>query len=147
MKSLLIAIGIIFVSQLQAREIEIFDRSVYEVRNPRILNINFVINEKLGRAWIEVEVPSADPESLSDVYRTKVEGLFYDEAASAVVLEHEGEQVTCAEVKVRGRSIFRTVKIKQTRSCEFKGEWYKVSYDDGFEIKIVKRYRINLVTK
>lgn len=147
MKMILVAVSALMLSTAFAGEVKIFNKSIYEIGYSRSITPSFVINEELGRAWVEVDVADQDPESMGSTYRVKVEGLSYDKNSSSVVIEHEGEVVTCAEMKSRGRSVFRTTYLKMSERCSFKGEWKTITYDDGFEIKKTQKYNIVLIIK
>lgn len=147
MRKIFVAISMLVVGSAFASEIKIFDKSMYEIGYTRSINPSFVINEELGRAWVEVDVADIDPESMGSTYRVKVEGLSYDKTTSSVLLEVEGEVITCAVMRTYGRSIFRTRNLKMSDRCSFKGDWRKITYDDGFEIKQTEKYKIVLVTK
>lgn len=144
MKKILVAISMLIIGSATASEIKIFDKSVYEIGYTNNINQSFVINEELGRAWVEVDVADLDPESMGSTYRVKVEGLSYDKASSSVLLQHEGQIVTCATFKTQGILIFKTKVLKMSDRCAFKSGWRKFSYDDGFEIKQAEKYKIVL---
>lgn len=146
MKNLIIAISLVFVATAQAGEIKVFDKSVYELGYSANVSQKFVVNEEMGRAWIEV-TSSNDPEATPDEYRIKVEGLSYDKTTQSVMLEHEGQLVTCATFKVRGRSIFRQRNLELSERCAFRGVWKEITYDDGFEMKKTSKYQIFLVVE
>lgn len=145
MKTLLVAISMLVIGSVHAGEVKIFDKSIYEIGYAPSITPNFVLNEELGRAWVEVTVSNSDPEAESDVYRVKVPELSFDKTDSAVVIQHEGQLVTCANIVTTGRSIFRQRVIKMSDRCKFKGQWRKITYDDGFEIKQTEKYSIVLV--
>ena len=147
MKMILVAITTFMLGTAFAGEVKIFDKSIYEIGYSLSINPSFVINEELGRAWVEVDVADQDPESLGSTYRVKIEGLSYDKATSSVLVEHEGEVVTCAVKRTYGRSVFKTERINMTNRCSFQGAWRKITYDDGFEIKQTEKYKIVLVIK
>lgn len=147
MKKKLIALSLMMAASAQAREIKVFDKSVYELGYNPYISQEFVVNEDLGRAWIEVTVSDNDPDSSADEYRVKVEGLSYDKTIQSVVLEYEGQLVTCATFKVRGRSIFRHRLLVLNERCRFRGAWKEIIYDDGFEMKKTSKYQIDLVVE
>jgi hypothetical protein len=144
MKILVLGLTLMLSAVAQAVEIKILDIPEWPGST---VNSKFEFNKELGRAWVEIEVSRGSGEdSSSDFYRTKVEGLFFDILTSSVVIEHQGLLIECAQVSMRGRSIFRIERIKNT-NCEFTSKVVTVLVDDGFEIK--KRYRLQvfLVTK
>jgi hypothetical protein len=147
MKKILVAISMLIVGSAFAGEIQVFDKSIYEIGYSNSIQPSFVINEELGRVWVEVDVADQDPDSLGSTYRVKIEGLSYDKATSSVLVEHEGEVVTCAVKRTYGRSVFKTERINMTNRCSFQGVWRKITYDDGFEMKQTEKYKIVLVIK
>lgn len=147
MKNLLLSISILMMGTAFAGEITVFDKSWYEIGYNVSVSQEFVVNEEMGRAWIEISVSDTDPESSSTEFRTKVDGLSFDTETSSIVLDHEGQIVTCANVITKGRSVFRTRVVRPTGRCSFKGAWRKITYDDGFEMKDTYRYSIKMIVE
>jgi hypothetical protein len=147
MKSLLIGMSMLMMGSAFAGEITIFDKSWYEIGYNVTVSQEFVVNEEMGRAWIEFSVNDSDPEAPSTEFRTKVDGLSFDANTSAIVIDHEGQIVTCANIVTKGRSVFRTRVVKPTGRCTFKGEWRKITYDNGYEMKETHRYSIKMIVE
>ncbi len=99
----------------------------------------FAINSELGRAWVVVRGNFSDPESSSDEYRIKIEGLSYNTATKQVVYTNGDKTAVCANIKIT--RVFKDEVIKQTEACTFTERTVKVQVDDGFEIK-TKAYDI-----
>lgn len=133
---------LLFSSVTFAAEIKIFDTVPYF--NYGYVTSKFEINRDLGRAWVEIEVQSANMEEMSDYYRQRVDGLSFD--GEKIVFEHEGQLIECATVKRKGRGIFKRESIKNT-NCEFKSKEVLVLRDNGFEIVKEKHLQVFLVTK
>lgn len=147
MKNLLLVVSMFMMGSAFAGEITVFDKSSYEIGYNVTVSQEFVVNEEMGRAWIEFSVSDSDPDSTSDEYRTKLDGLSFDTNTSSIVLEHEGQLVTCANVVTKGRSVFKTRVIKPTGNCAFKGEWRTIVYDDGYEMKKTHRYSVKMIVR
>ena len=149
MKSLILVISLLFVSNIFAGEILVKSLSQYELWGSRSATQQFAINPDLGRAWVEVSISSNDPDGAGndDLERIKIEGLTYDAQTGEINLDHEGKITTCAEFKVVGRSIFRTKMIRMSSNCKFQGRWRKLTYDNGFEIKQTEKYEIFLIVE
>lgn len=148
MKKLMIALCIMVTTVTQAGEIKVKAISQYLLWGSASATADFGINPELGRAWVEIETSSNDPDGgLSDIERIKIEGLKFDTQTNAITIDYEGKITTCAELKVVGRSIFRHKVMKMTSSCKFEGRWRKFTYDNGFEIKQTAAYEIFLVVE
>jgi len=130
-----------------AGEIVVFDKSWYEIGNDAYVDQEFVVNEEMGRAWIEFSVSNRDPDSTSQEFRTRLDGLSFDAASSSVVIDHEGQIVTCANVVTKGRSVFSTRVVKPTGNCKIEGKWREIIYDDGYEMKKTYKYTIKMIMK
>ena len=102
---------LLFSSVTFAAEIKIFDTVPYF--NYGYVTSKFEINRDLGRAWVEIEVQSANMEEMSDYYRQRVDGLSFD--GEKIVFEHEGQLIECATVKRKHQEYELRVQIK--RSC------------------------------
>lgn len=107
----------------------------------------FNVNKDLGRAWVEITVDDRlhhDRGYRGDVYTQLVPGLSYD--AGKIRLDHEGQMVECADVTVRGRSIFRYNHVALT-GCDFQKREVTVERDNGYRIIKEKRLQVFLITK
>jgi hypothetical protein len=118
--------------------------SQYEMWGSNSVSAEFKINAELGRAWVELTSYQGDE---SKTVRLKMTGLSYDQLTETISIDHMGKLTTCAELKVKGRFIFKQKLLKMTSACEFQQKWREVSYDDGFEIKKTRRLDIYLVVK
>jgi hypothetical protein len=147
MKSLLLGMSMLMMGSAFAGEITVFDKSWYEIGNDATVSQEFMVNEEMGRAWIEFSASDRDPDSSSIEFRTKVDGLSFDANTSSVVLDHEGQIVTCAKVVTKGRSIFSSRVVKPTGRCTFKGAWRTIIYDDGYEMKKTYKYTIKMIVE
>lgn len=145
MKFILIVFSLIFFSLSYGAEIKIFDQSTYMIGYGSHISSDFVLNEELGRAWVETTVSSNDPDSTADEYRTKVEGLFFDRNSNSIIINFEGQNIICGSFKIKGKSIFKRRVMVMTKKCTFRGEWKKYSYDNGYEIKKGEKYQVYLV--
>lgn len=99
----------------------------------------FAINSELGRAWVVVRGVFSDPESSSDEYRIKIEGLSYNKETKQVVYTDGERTAVCANIKIT--RILKDQFVKQTEACKFEERTIKARVDDGFEIK-TKAYDI-----
>ena len=149
MKKLIIALSMLVASLAQAEEIKMKSISEYLLWGAATATAEFAINPEMGRAWVEVEVSSnlSDGGGSSDVERIKLEGLTFDQQTGEINLDRDGKITTCAQYKMVGRSIFRSMMIKMTENCKFQGRWRTWSYDNGFEIKQTKQYEIFLIVE
>lgn len=127
-----------------AAEIKVLDLPAW---NQTFKSATFEVNKELGRAWVEITVHDrdhADRGYRGDTHRKLVEGLSYD--GQVVRLDHEGQMFECANVVVRGRSIFRYSQVTKT-GCDFVKREAIVLRDTGFEVIKEKRLQVFLVTK
>jgi hypothetical protein len=148
MKKLMIALIMLATAVVHAGEIKIKSISGYELWGSASVSQAFAVNPELGRAWVEVTVTANDPDGgSSDVERIKVEGLTFDNQTQTINIDFEGKITTCAEIKMVGRSIFRSKMIKMAANCKFEGRWRTVTYDDGFEMKKTTKYEVFLIVE
>ena len=148
MKKLMIALIMLATTVVHAGEIKIKSISGYELWGSASVSQAFAVNPELGRAWVEVTVTANDPDGgSSDVERIKVEGLTFDNQTQTINIDFEGKITTCAEIKMVGRSIFRSKMIKMAANCKFEGRWRTVTYDDGFEMKKTTKYEVFLIVE
>lgn len=103
---------------------------------------SFVINEAMGRAWVEVDFYYALSET-SDNYRVAVPGLRYDRELSQVVFESDGKQVVCATVSNKGWGIFKQKHVLATGNCELSHRYVKKPVDNGFTIEHIEQFEVH----
>lgn len=103
---------------------------------------NFVINESLGRAWVEVDLYHALSES-SDHYRAIVPGLRYDNLSKSVVFENDGKRVVCATVNEIGWWLFKQNQVTSTGQCELSHRYIKSPVDNGFTIDHIEHFEVH----
>ena len=149
MKCLSLILAFALVSIANAAEVKVFDAPVSFGQNT--VSASFAVNKDLGRAWVNVITGSSttmtDPDrDDSSSYRMKVKGLSYDKAASAIVLDVDGQIVECAAVSSWGRSIFRRDVIKST-GCKLVTKIVRVNYDNGYEIEKRRHAQVFIVTE
>lgn len=103
---------------------------------------SFVINEAMGRAWVEVDFYYALSET-SDNYRVAIPGLRYDRELSQVVFESDGKQVVCATVADKGWGIFKQKHVLATGNCELSHRYVKKPVDNGFTIEHIEQFEVH----
>ena len=145
MKKLLFVMAILMMGSAAAEEVIVFDKSWYEIGQDVSVTQHFEVNEEMGRAWIEFSVTNSDPDSISQEFRSKVDGLTFDSTLSAVVFNYGGQVINCANITTRGRSVFRKRIVRPTGNCKFEGKWREVIYDDGYEMKKTYKYMIKMI--
>lgn len=145
MKKLIMLFILATSSLVHADEIRIFDESYYILGYNSSVDAKFAMNEELGRAWVSVIVTDNDPESYQDEYRVKIDGLIYDKEREALVYLHDETETVCGNYIMKGKSIFKRKIFKLTGKCQFRGEWKKYSYDNGYEIKKGEKYIIDFI--
>ncbi len=140
MKKLLAAILItVSASNVFAGETKIFTSNV-GWDSQYFSKGSFDINADLGRAWVVLQFDDRDPESLSSEYRVKVPGMKFDQTTREVVIEDETGRTVCAYEK---KVLFGKI-LKETKNCSFVEKFQTVEYDDGFEIKKIKKSIISV---
>ncbi len=108
------------------------------------VDTSYGINEKLGRAWVELDIhTSMDVDSTPDSVRVKVPGMSI--VGGSVVLNVDGQQVECA--KIRPDRIFRYRMARATGNCKVAAKVERRVEDDGFEVRKVKKLVVTLETK
>lgn len=103
---------------------------------------SFVINEAMGRAWVEVDFYYALSET-SDNYRVAVPGLRYDRELSQVVFESDGKRVVCATVANKGWGVFKQKHVLATGNCELSHRYVKKPVDNGFTIEHIEQFEVH----
>lgn len=104
----------------------------------------FVVNPEFGRAWVEITKNYSWSDSPAEVVRVPVEGLRYDAARNAVVLDADGKQLECAKVVERGVWVFKGPVAKPTGQCELIQRYVKVPVDDGFGVRRIEKFQVLL---
>lgn len=106
--------------------------------------MTFDINSSLNRAWVTMELDSSpsDPDSEPEELRIKVDGLTYDSETKEIIFTNENDiQTVCANMKTRGRGIFRNTRLRKTGNCKFKKSYEIRTRDDGYHVT-KKRYQV-----
>ena len=103
---------------------------------------SFVVNEALGRAWVEVDFYHALSET-SDHYRVAIPGLRYDKAQSQVIFESDDSRVVCANVVTSGRGIFKQKQVQPTGNCELSHRYVKKAVDNGFTVEQIEQFEVH----
>lgn len=89
--------------------------------NLQDVRTHFVIDPREGRAWISLSASRAFDEI---PYRRdiQVNGLRLDAARQQVVLNVNGQEVTCAHARERGVGFFKSLTAVPTGQCQIKSE-------------------------
>lgn len=140
MKKFIVAILAIASLNSFAASLEIYETTNF---SSQYITGSFDINEDLGRAWVELELPSSFSDSAPDYVRVKVPGLSL--VGGSVILDVEGSQTECA--KVRAVGIFRYRVARSTGKCVFKSKVVKTIVDDGFDTQTVRKLTVTLETR
>lgn len=107
----------------------------------------FEVNKEQGRAWVALFAQQGRRnERRYHEHRARVPGLYFDASLSKIMLEKDGGLVECANVRTRGRSIFRHDKITPT-GCQLKVKKVKKYIDDGYRGYRVDMTQVLLVTR
>ncbi len=104
-----------------AGEIKAYDRPTYETSQISSIRKQFEINPQLGRAWVNMKF-----DELGD-------GLVFNSTLSEILLDVEGTQIVCANVKIN----FFGVHIKNTGKCTFAQKRYNVETIQKLKISLV----------
>lgn len=100
------------------------------------LSAYFEINKELERAWVRVNsCENFTEDSVCDDTNVKVEGLKLiniNNNLSQIIYTNNLATIVCAEVKTKGKSIFKHDVISETGNCSFYTEYDKKKIDDGF---------------
>jgi hypothetical protein len=143
MKKLMVLIFLISTMNAFAGEIKVAHLGSYQMWGTHSVTPQFAINKDLARAWVEFYINNN--EEAASVTKVKVPGLTYDPHSKAIVIEHQGQLVECALLVIKGKGVFMREVLELTGRCEFITKWKTYSYDDGFEIKVMKIYQISLL--
>lgn len=104
----------------------------------------FVVSPELGRAWVEITKNYSWSDSPAEVVRVPVEGLRYDAARNAVVLDAAGKQLECAKVVERGVWVFKGPVAEPTGQCQLMQRYVEVPVDNGFGVHRVEKFEVLL---
>lgn len=141
MKTLLALIISLTSLSALAGEIKVYDRPTWEYGQAYSYSPSLEINKDLGRAWVNISFVTLGDGPLYSDKRVQIEGLSYNSTTNQVLLDVEGTQIVCANVKTS--RVFGT-NIKPTGNCTFKQKNYTVEVDNGFEIEKVQKIKITL---
>lgn len=136
-----IAVALMIVSTLSfGASVKVYEAGQYVSS----IDGSFGINEELGRAWVELSIyDNFSSDSGPSYDRVLVPGLSI--VGGQVVLDVQGQQVVCANIKPVG--IFRYRLAKATGNCKFVTTIEKRSEDTGFEIRKYSVKVLSIVTK
>jgi hypothetical protein len=124
-----------------AGEIKLYDRPTYETSQISSIREQFEINPQLGRAWVNMKFDEVGDGPVFYDQRVQVAGLSYNSTSSEILLDVEGTQIVCANVKIN----FFGVHIKNTGKCTFAQKRYNVKVDNGYEVETIQKLKISLV--
>lgn len=108
-------------------------------------SIDFIVKEDLGRAAVVVSIQDADNyegEINTTEHRVLVDGLSYDGAQEAVVLEQAGQRVVCATLEKGLLGL--SSSLKKTGNCVFEKIYSTAQEDDGWNIRDVTTLEVSL---
>lgn len=120
---------------------------IFETKNYANYDVTteFQVNEKLGRAWVNVELAEYWGDSTTyDDNRVKIEGLSFDVATKTIVLEKDGEQIVCGSMYNRRWVIDGGRSIRNSGKCTFSVKKIKKQFDNGFEVYYVPMIQVFL---
>ncbi len=142
MKLIALLFALTLTTAAQAESFDIFEAQYTGGSTPTV-TVEYAANKQLGRAWVEIVVDNAAPDSSLgyDEYRTKVEGLRFDAATNSIVLERDGQLIECAKWKRGG--FFGISGFKPT-GCKFSHRLIKKTVDDGFNTYKIKAAVVTL---
>jgi hypothetical protein len=141
MKKFLTALVMTLTLQAFAGEIAIFDASTSSIGSISSVSEEFGINSELGRAWVVLHFsPDYSDGPVFYDQRVKVPGLRLADDKKSIVLDVDGQQVVCANVK---KNILGTF-VKATKNCKFKTSFYNVQRDNGYEVETIERLKVTL---
>lgn len=123
-----------------AGEIKVYDRPAYETNQVSSIHEGFEINSGLGRAWVNIKFDEVNDGPVFYDQRVQVAGLSYNSTSNEILLDVEGTQIVCANVKIN----FFGTHIKNTGKCTFKQKYYNVKVDNGYEVETVQKLKITL---
>lgn len=107
----------------------------------------FEVNKSQGRAWVALFAQQGRRnDRVYQEHRTRVPGLYFDASSSKIMLEKDGGLIECANVRTRGRSIFRHDKITPT-GCQLQVKRVKKQIDDGYRGYKVDMTQVHLITR
>lgn len=145
MKKLFVALMAMTTSLAFAADIKLLEVPAW---GARFESATFVVNQALGRAWVEVDTgDNRFQDSDTTTYQVKVEGLSYDAATKNVVMEHEGRSVVCGTLYKRRFVIGNPWEVRKSGNCPFKSTRVNVSIDDGFDVRRVRYLRVYMSVK
>jgi hypothetical protein len=139
MKTLLLSLLLLASVNASAKTIKLFS---FWAGFADDVQTTFVVNEELGRAWVNVvTIHDLGDESDEVDHFVKVEGLSFDKATQEVVYSGGEFKVTCARYVTRGRGIFRSTRLINSDACRFVESREVRSIDDGFYVR-TKKYEV-----
>jgi hypothetical protein len=112
------------------------EKEIFRTPNQNSIVTEFDINKELGRAWLKINICEyLGEESICDNTNLKIDGLTLiniNDDLSHIVYTNHLSTLVCAEVKTKGKKIFKHDVISETGNCSFYTEYDKKKIDDGF---------------
>lgn len=145
MKNLFIALTIMASTLASAADIKLIEKPAY---GENFSSATFVVNQELGRVWIEVEtLDRRFPETEYSTKKVKVEGLTYDAETKNVTIEHEGRSVVCGTLIKRRFVVVNLWEVRKSGNCTFNYNKINLAVDDGFEVRMVRYLQVFMNVK
>lgn len=141
MKKLIAILALMISSAAFAESILIFEEAAS--RGREIYRVDYNVNKKLNRAWIDITVAeSFGDDTHYDDSRVLVKGLSYDPELNGVVYDLNGEKVLCGTFYNARWVIDYGMSFRPTGRCSLTTKNKTVEVDNGFEIYKVKMHQV-----
>lgn len=141
MKKLIAVLALMISSAAFAESMVIFEEEAS--RGEDIYRVDFDVNKKLNRAWVNVSVAESfgDDTHYTDT-RVKIKGLAYDPEQNGVVYDLNGEQVLCGTFYNARWVIDYGMSFRPTGRCTLTNKKITVEVDNGFEIYKIQKLQV-----
>ena len=124
---------VVFGTVAQATEVKVFEMPSSD---SDLLSSFYTIEKNTGKVFVTLQVTSRyrTNDGIGEVsyYKTEVPSLRFDEHASAIILDHEGQDIECAIVTQR--TIFR-LNIIRDSGCKLVAKASNRNYEVVIKIK------------
>ncbi len=126
------ALAVGFVGVANSQQVTVYEAPLYDDSSKHI-SADFAVDRELGRAWVDVEVPSAVSGSEAEFdppVERMVKGLYYDSARKQVLYRTATGPIVCAE----DATTLGETHLKSTGNCRLISSTEQRNVDDGFDV-------------
>lgn len=119
--------------------VPVLDERSTTTDDPYSVNAKFVVNDELGRAWVEVEIDGgyvdADLHREEVFLKRKLPGLSYEASSNRVLYRPPGAKAAIVCGAFSPGNLFKSAVVHPTGHCPLMTKVEKRPYDDGYHVQ------------